>query len=109
MTIDDRAIQVTGLSIDLMFPAPHLVSPEFPRGRMQMYVFGGPALFLAGVDDGGISVNFVRRVDVSGSDIALGLKVGYGVGGFAEYTLTHFSPEISEGSVQLKTDLSLRF
>lgn len=114
VTIDDLAIQVTGLSIDLMFRAPYLVSPEFPRGRMQMYVFGGPALFLAGVDDGGISVNFVRRVDVSGSDVALGLKVGYGfvwlftenVGGFAEYRFTHFSPEISEGSVQLKTDLN---
>jgi opacity protein-like surface antigen len=114
VTLDDLAIQVTALSLDLMFRAPYLVSEEFPTGRLQIYVFGGPAVFLTIMEGGGISVNSVRRVDIDGSDIALGLKVGYGVtwlfteriGGFAEYRFTHVSPEISEGGVRLKTDLN---
>lgn len=114
VAIDDLAIQVTALSIDLMFRAPYLVSPEFPKGRLQLYVLGGPAVFLTTVDGGEISVDFVRRVDINDSDIAVGLKVGYGVawlfteniGGFFEYRFTHVSPEISEGSVRLKADLN---
>jgi opacity protein-like surface antigen len=114
VSTNDLAVKVAALSVDLMFRAPYLVSPEFPQGRLQIYVLGGPAVFYTTVDGGGISVDFVRRVDISDSDISLGLKVGYGVtwlftkniGGFAEYRFTHVSPEISEGSVRLETDLN---
>lgn len=96
---DKIDLSVVDISFDFMVRWPGLLASErFPKGRLQPYFTGGPAIFIATAKD---STNFGLPSNQSSTDTSLGLKVGTGLtwlitpnlGVFAEYRFTHFSPE----------------
>jgi len=98
-SLDQREIDlnVTTVGFDVMARLPLLKSQPFPKGQLQPYLTGGPALFAARAEDHGN----VSPSGQSDSDTSIGVKVGAGltwlfshnVGVFAEYRFTHFKPE----------------
>jgi len=110
----DPDLTVFPLSTLLMLRVPLLTSDEFPSGRVQPYLGGGPGLFMShfagdlGSDLGG------RTSDTS---IDVGLDVRGGItflftrefGFFAEYRMTRVSPEwnlrVLDTNATVKTDL----
>jgi opacity protein-like surface antigen len=90
---DGRAFDVLRLRLPLMR------SEEFPHGRIQPYIGGGPAVFFSWAKaPGGFQPS--DKTDV---DAAIGYKVGGGlaimlnkeVGLFAEYRYTHFTSSLT--------------
>jgi hypothetical protein len=65
--LDSARLEVTTVGFDLMARLPLLKSAEFPQGRLQPYVTAGPTLFRSNFD--------------GTTDTAVGLKVGYVLGG----------------------------
>ena len=93
-------LSVTAISFDLMFRWPFLKSDQFPRGRLQPYLSGGVAAFVATAED---TTNFGPPNKQSDTDASIGVKASAGVAWqlhqnffvFGEYRFTHFSPEFS--------------
>lgn len=87
---------VTAIGLDVLLRYPLLTSAEFPKGQLQPYLTGGPALFIARAEPNG----FVPPHQTD-TDTELGVKVGAGVAWqfhrnfavFGEYRFTHFNPE----------------
>jgi opacity protein-like surface antigen len=93
-------LSVTAFSLDLMLRWPLWKSQQYPKGRLQPYVSGGVALFVAVVDD---TTNFGPPDRQSDIDASVGMKASAGVAWhflrnwalFGEYRFTRFSPEFS--------------
>ncbi|HXH82262.1 MAG TPA: outer membrane beta-barrel protein [Candidatus Tectomicrobia bacterium] len=98
-------VDVYGIGADVLLRIPALLeSDEFPHGRVQPYIVGGPVLFIT---------------DFSGedTDTSVGFKAGVGVavlfnkniGLFAEYRFAHHSPEVEINGVRLEGDVNTHF
>jgi len=87
-------------AVELMLRLPVLVDPTFPAGRLQPYVFAGPAVF----------ASYLAGFDV---DTTVGLKAGGGLAlqilgplaVFGEYQFTHFRPELTSSGVSIKLNV----
>jgi opacity protein-like surface antigen len=91
-------VSVTAIAFDMVrLRYPFLVSPQFPRGRLQAYATAGPALFQTRVKNVGNS----ELTTGSATDTSSGVKAGAGlywqlgkeVAIFGEYRYTHYSAE----------------
>jgi hypothetical protein len=99
--MDDLEVSVTALSVDLMLRWPLLTSEEFPYGRLQPYVAGGPGAYITDA----------RHFDIN---VSLGVKAGVGmtwlftkdIGVFGEVRLIHFRPEVQRGPTRLETTIN---
>ena len=110
-------LYMTSMAVELMLRWPLVVTEAFPRGRLQPFMAGGPAVALAEAKD---TANLTPP-DQYKIDFPPGFQAGAGVawqlgthaGLFAEYRFTHFRPEFAfrdrSGAATLKTDLNTRY
>jgi opacity protein-like surface antigen len=94
------SLPVVGISLDVVrLRVPLFRSEDFPHGRLQPYVSGGPALFVTLAE----SVAGLQPLNQDESHVAVGYKAGGGVafllsksaGIFMEYRFSHFKSEMS--------------
>ncbi|MEO8341735.1 MAG: outer membrane beta-barrel protein [Nitrospirota bacterium] len=107
-TLQTINFSVIGVGLDVVrLRLPLFQSENFPHGRLQPYVTGGPAFFRTRLKD---TTNLGPPANQSTTDTSLGLKVGAGVsyqfteliGLFGEYRFTHFQAQHAlEGPVVL--------
>jgi|SRR5690349_15125531 len=100
MATDSFSIPVVAVAFDVLrLRLPLMRSEEFPHGRIQPYIGGGPAVFFSWAK---APAGF-QPSDKTDVDAAIGYKVGGGlaimlnkeVGLFAEYRYTHFTSSLT--------------
>lgn len=105
-------VSAVAFSLDFMFRYSILSTPEFPRGRLQPYVFFGPTLVDANLSD---TTNFGLSANQSDATTRVGFNGGTGVAWqfhqrvavFTEYRYLNFSPHWSFGRVgRVSTEIS---
>ncbi len=111
----DPDVTVLPVSALVMLRLPLFTSEEFPRGRLQPYVAGGPGLF-ASKFAGDLGSDLGGRVSDTSYDLGLDLRGGltflftpdFGI--FLEYRMTRVSPEwnihVLDMDATVKTDLN---
>jgi opacity protein-like surface antigen len=95
-TFQEVDVSVTAVAFDLLrLRYPLFTSPEFPKGRLQPYFAGGPAIFITTVTD---TSHFTPNGQ-SDTKTPLGAKLSAGltwhitplIGIFGEYRFTYFN------------------
>jgi hypothetical protein len=111
----DPDLTVFPVSALVLLRLPLLTSEDFPKGRLQPYLAGGPGLFVSklGVDLGS---DFGGRANDTQLDIGLDARAGltflftedFGI--FLEYRMTRVSPEweisVPDTKANIKTDFN---
>lgn len=111
----DPDVAVFPVSALLMLRVPLLASGEFPSGRIQPYLAGGPGMF-ASKFAGDLGSDLGGRTSDTSYDLGLDARAGItylftrDFGLFAEYRMTRVSPEwnlrVLDMDATVKTDLN---
>jgi hypothetical protein len=108
---DDATVLVTPASALLMLRAPLLKSGDFPEGRVQPYLAGGPAFFFTAISEStGTAVPPPAILSDSSIDPGFDARAGVTVliyrpfGLFFEYRYTRVRPELKDGAVRYEPD-----
>lgn len=111
----DPDVTVFPVSALLLLRVPLLTSEEFPSGRIQPYIGGGPAMFASSFA-GDLGSDLGGRTSDTSFDIGLDARAGitflftpdFGI--FFEYRMTRVSPEwnlrVLDMDATVKTDLN---
>lgn len=108
-------LHVVGLGINGMLRGQFLKDKQIPEGRLQLYGFAGPTLFISTLDlDIKVKADSVGLTDDSDTDARVGMTAGVGVtymftksvGAFVEYRFTHHSPKFEIDSVKIETTIN---
>jgi opacity protein-like surface antigen len=106
-------LYVTPVAAEALLRWPLFPTGDYPHGRLQPYLFAGPAFVFAEAKD---TTNFPRPNQYE-TTWAPGFQAGTGIAWhlfknvavFGEYRFTHFHPEFSFQEGKLRTDLDTHY